>query len=576
MGVPHFFKYLIDKYPNILCLLDQVERIDHLFFDTNCLIHPCCAKVSKEYSDKNLSNNELENKMLEEITKYIIHIINLVCPQKTIYISIDGPAPRAKMQQQRLRRYKSSYINNKTKDFRKELNMEQVEIWDTNAITPGTKFMSKLNNYLSTFLKKIKSDESLKNINIIFIDSNVPGEGEHKIIDFLRKNKNTMDKEDSYVNYGLDADLIFLSLTTELENFYLLREKVFFNNRNNNSAASKEHNDVEFNYLSLDLLKFYFQEEVKFSTTMEYDTDKLIKDFIFLCFLIGNDFLPNLGTITVHNKGIDKLLGIYYNLLVKNKYYLVHNNKINLGFLIDIFQELSLKENDIYKDDYKVRRHRNFVASYEHNDKLSEEENKLNEMIRGLDIVYKKQADNIRLGAHGYEERYYSHYFNLNPGNIKEYQKGIDNLCELYIRGLYWNFEYYFKGSNDFEYYYPHVKAPLTSDLYDALVKLDDSIIEFKKNNPPKPITQLFMVLPPSSSHLVPTNMKYLMNDYDSDIIQYYPLEFDCDMINKRYFHECVPYLPVIDYKYLKNLIDNHKISANDKKQNVLRKEIVY
>ena len=97
MGVPHFFKYLIDKYPNILCLLDQVERIDHLFFDTNCLIHPCCAKVSKEYGDKNLSNNELENKMLEEITKYIIHIINLVSPQKTIYISIDGPAPRAKM-----------------------------------------------------------------------------------------------------------------------------------------------------------------------------------------------------------------------------------------------------------------------------------------------------------------------------------------------------------------------------------------------------------------------------------------------------------------------------------------------
>lgn len=576
MGVPHFFKYLMDKYPNILCLIDQVENIDHLFFDTNCLIHPCAAKVTKEYIDKNLSNTELENKILEEVTKYIIHIINLVSPQKTIYISIDGPAPRAKMQQQRLRRYKSSYVNNKIKEYRKQLNMDSVEIWDTNAITPGTKFMSKLNNYISAFLKKVKETEELKNINIIFSDSNVPGEGEHKIIDYLRKNKNSLDKEDSYAIYGLDADLIFLSLTTELDNFYLLRERVYFNGKNNNNVVSKDFDDVEFNYLSLDMLKFYFQEEVKFSTTMEYDTNKLIRDFIFLCFLIGNDFLPNLGTITVHNKGIDKLLEIYYNLLVKNKYYLIHNNKINLSFLIDIFQELSLKENEIYKDDYKVRRHRNFTISYENNSKLSEQENKLNEMIRSLDIVYKKQVDTIRLGAHGYEERYYEHYFNLNSSNLKEYKKGIDELCALYIRGLYWNFEYYFKGSNDYEYYYPHVKAPLTSDLYEALVKLDDSTIEFSKNSPPKPITQLFMVLPPSSSNLVPANMKYLMNDFDSNIIQYYPHEFDCDMINKRYFHECTPYLPIIDYAYLKNIIENHKISATDKKQNTLHKETVY
>ena len=46
--------------------------------------------------------------------------------------------PKPKMQQQRYRRYKSALEN---------------KLWDTNAISPGTKFMNKLEKYLNKYLK---------------------------------------------------------------------------------------------------------------------------------------------------------------------------------------------------------------------------------------------------------------------------------------------------------------------------------------------------------------------------------------------------------------------------------------
>ena len=54
-------------------------------------------------------------------------------------------------------------------------------------------------------------------MKIVISDSNVPGEGEHKIINFIKKNN--FDFMESHCIYGLDADLIFLALTTNFDNF---------------------------------------------------------------------------------------------------------------------------------------------------------------------------------------------------------------------------------------------------------------------------------------------------------------------------------------------------------------------
>ena len=72
--------------------------------------------------------------MSNEITK-IEEIIQYTNVEDLLYIAIDGIPPKGKMKQQRMRRYKSIYEN---------------KVWDTNAISPGTKFMDKLNQRLKT------------------------------------------------------------------------------------------------------------------------------------------------------------------------------------------------------------------------------------------------------------------------------------------------------------------------------------------------------------------------------------------------------------------------------------------
>ena len=183
MGIPVYFKTLIEDY-NDICLPDTRKlTIDNLYFDLNCLIHPCCKDLTDEF--------EMYKKILDSIHK----IVDIVDPNDMVYIAIDGPCPKPKMIQQRLRRFKSA---------------KEKKIWDTNKITPGTVFMENLENYL---LKNIKIEQKL-----IFSSSNEPGEGEHKIYDYIR----TTESDNNCV-YGLDADLIMLSLISDSK-IHLLRE----------------------------------------------------------------------------------------------------------------------------------------------------------------------------------------------------------------------------------------------------------------------------------------------------------------------------------------------------------------
>ena len=82
--------------------------------------------------------------------------------------------------------------------------------------------MEKLNEAIRQFIT------SFGDIKYIFNSSNIPGEGEHKIMNFIKENKKTLDCDGNIIIYGLDADLIMLSMTCRMDNIYLLREEVEF------------------------------------------------------------------------------------------------------------------------------------------------------------------------------------------------------------------------------------------------------------------------------------------------------------------------------------------------------------
>ena len=152
-----------------------------------------------------MSDTLSEKDMMLGIMHYLDRIITqIVKPQVSVFMAIDGVAPRAKLNQQRSRRFRSA------KDM-KEANEkenghshiggggvggEKKEAFDSNCITPGTEFMERVSNCIKYFIrKKIKEDPLWRKLKVIYSGHEIPGEGEvrHiKLHTFEKKNTNIL------------------------------------------------------------------------------------------------------------------------------------------------------------------------------------------------------------------------------------------------------------------------------------------------------------------------------------------------------------------------------------------------
>jgi len=237
--------------------------------DFNGVIHNC-THANRDLSGDDAST--LESKSQKEIMfaifKAVEDLFDVVEPQKLLFLAIDGVAPRAKMNQQRQRRYKSALDRQKAVEHHSQnpdAASKVEEMFDSNCISPGTEFMAELTSQLKSFIQnKINNDRRWRNIRVILSGSEVPGEGEHKISEFIRSLK-SQAKYDPYTThclYGLDADLIGLGLASHEPYFTLLREKVIFRSkkaREEEKALAKQgvlfQQTDAYNFVSINVLR---------------------------------------------------------------------------------------------------------------------------------------------------------------------------------------------------------------------------------------------------------------------------------------------------------------------------------
>ena len=566
MGVPGFFLWLWKKYKknNFVFskaglsedeeLSNKINNIDYFLIDANCLIHPTCFKVLAENPDFT-NQNSLENKMMNATLEYIDKLVDYVNPKKGIYLAIDGVAPAAKIKQQRTRRFKSVHDRVLFDNIKKKHNKPITNFWNNSAITPGTEFMEKLHYKILAWADK-------KKIKIIYSSCKTPSEGEHKLLQFIRENLKE-DKKFSYVMYGLDADLIFLCLSTNTPNMYLLREAREFDNKKSSQ---------ELNFVSIDIMRSLIKdtmEDFVDKPIEESINDNLINDFIFVCYLLGNDFLPHLPSLDIYTNGLDTLLEKYIELLNKYEFkkFLIERTKktvkINNKLLIEYLSYLSSEESEILKN--------HFVSSKKHNKCHSTDPYDI-EMHR-IDNIYFKVDDPIELGkdeSEQWKDRFYKHYFNISDDEKQEF---VDNMVKEYLRGLKWVTNYYFDKCSSWTWYYPYNNPPFLEDITDFLVrnkKYNINNEQFDYGNPLKPFNQLLLVLPPQSSYLIPKSLKKIVHNPNSSLAYMYPTQIKQDFIGKHKYWMAQPMLPSFDLNLTRKIYQKYenKISSEEMKRN--------
>ncbi|EFN70493.1 5'-3' exoribonuclease 2-like protein [Camponotus floridanus] len=623
MGVPAFFRWLSRKYPSVIVECIEQKTIsadgvcipvnsadpnpngvefDNLYLDMNGIIHPCTHPEDKPAPKD-------EDEMMEAIFECIDRLFRIVRPRKLLYMAIDGVAPRAKMNQQRSRRFRASKETtekiNEIQRIRSELankgaplppEKPKEEHFDSNCITPGTPFMARLSACLHYYIhERLNKDPGWRNIKVILSDANVPGEGEHKIMDFIRRQRSQPDHDPNtqHVLCGADADLIMLGLATHEPNFTIIREEFKPNKPkpcdicgqlghemrectgaepNQGQEENAFGSECQYIFVRLNILREYLERELYMpNLPFKYDFERAVDDWVFMCFFVGNDFLPHLPSLEIREGAIDRLVALYKKAVYKTGGFLTDSGDVNLDRVQLIMSDLGDVEDEIFK-----KRQQNELAfKQREKDKKRRQEIISNFKPKWIPAGQfaptalgqtVKPIENARYEA--YQMRVQGRNYNTNAGEntnanhaleimlrpeipgqkrkIEEtsvdddddeqshdevrlwedgfkdryYESKFDvspdnlafrnNVALQYVRGLCWVLRYYYQGCASWRWYFPYHYAPFASDF----INIGGLSTEFEKDTVPfRPLEQLMGVFPAASKKHVPAPWAKLMTD---------------------------------------------------------------
>ena len=488
MGIPHLFKWLKNKNYRGVLRRSVPQYVSSFSFDFNGVLHAVAQTVYAYGSGEDPKRKKLveqaDPKMLEAeyyqaLATKLTEIITQVAPQEILVLAVDGVAPQAKISQQRRRRFRSA------------MESSGNSVFDSNALTPGTEFMKRVDNFIQRWL--ISSAKTLPP-KVIYSSHMVEGEGEHKILSLMRNGE--ISGDGYHIIYGMDADLIMLSLMAPLEKISLMREDIS-------------------SIIDINTLKSALKDELELESS--------ISDFVVMIFLLGNDFLPHLVSLADLDESIETMMDVYK----RNKLSLTENGDINWPGLTNYLKALANEEPRLLERESK--------RNVKYPSRMMSLATQTTEIVNIGKVEKSSKFDNVI-----FRNAWYENAFNLKAEkdvfqkllpnhNFRSSKSKIIKMVKDYLTGISWVYRYYHLGkefiNNDYVYRYHY--GPLLLDMSIVAANIGKTFnIENYKFNPNaiiiNPVHQLLAVIPLKSKKLLPYEVEHLSRK-DSPIADYFP-----------------------------------------------------
>ena len=506
--------------------------------DLNCAIYHCVHSLQKRKPYQPDIQHRWESDLIQDVISYIKHMRTIVNPRETLYIAVDGVVPMAKIRQQRVRRFKSAVEADTEARIRADANNKVYEPqprWDTNAITPGTKFMANLGIGLRTYAKT--------DTHIHVSPADEPGEGEQKIMAWIRDTSAS-----DVVIYGLDADLIVLALwshAVQTNRVDLFREEVEFNGQIKLDAHGYEQ------FLYLDICHLASVLHTTYGRPGQ-SIAAFLTDFVGMMNLLGNDFVPHGMGLKIKNEGVEYLLGIYKEVL---RDPLVHLSGGIYAYVVNTLRQLfdTLNADEptmILKNTRKKLESR--VGSTPSKEPADQAMARYNDtpILLGAEhtIVHRLYPqvgdDKTRIALRGnWAAMYDKHAL---------WDADLSIVATAYLESLGWTLAYYSGAPVDTEWYYPWLLPPRAETVVAKLRTIDTIPIPNRIRPILKPLEQLAMVLPERSFHLLPSEYLRLKEKYPHA----WPERWGQFSMGRRFMWECEPLIPLIQPHQIRTWIE--------------------
>ena len=634
MGIPSYFSQLRRRYGKhldtwLVSALPDDTPCAQLYVDLNGILHIAAHKVIQRFEDEYLAQREprahslaaveaemeanreallrdqLHPRLFQEVVEAIQRLLDTARPTQLCYLAIDGVAPRAKMVQQRQRRYRA--VEDKAQEHALYTKHHKPYVrgllWDSNCVTPGTTFMQALEAYLQAHLQTDLTKPHATT-HIVLSDATEPGEGEHKIMDTLRAQG--PGPNEAAVIYGQDADLLMLAFAYRAGHpdtpVYILRERDVMPTKRpvaKGKAAAEEvrtrvrtvardeeaaraaevvatealpdapsgggEDDEGVNggeaqtaatttAASAATTAPAPPHRVGTNASLQHrahcgprdahypapgalrrpyapeDHPRVMRDYVALCFLLGNDFLPHGPSLAIPANGLDVLFEAYVPMRKTLQRWQTHEHApppaeddpaadaspaethLDHAFLAQLVQQLAHQEDylsaKVYEHTMQKRKWSLQQERYPRNQGYGKSQQHLHHTERIHTFEHESRFlqalppgewasdDIVAPGTPGWQRRYYKEVERVR--NMDD----VHAMCRMYLEGMFWTLQYYCHGCWSTEWQYPYVSSPLLSNLASYLMRSRCNVNRLVKRAPDgfcAAIEQLKTVLPPTS-----------------------------------------------------------------------------